>query len=246
MAFYLSVYLWNSNGCMYSVLSITDSIKLAYILRFKQASRIRIVSLHSPVYSGEHVGGSLRSQSINYVHLPVNIFQKRTLHIIQYKYLEFCFQNLILDDLFLCTILCGTSCIIQPNLAFAFTPDQNGRAEIFVPVGYQLPRGIWGNQPLINFAWFIRAGGTREGNTRLKGQFEHNWHEVEWVCAKNVMQHWCEERQLQGVCDVLGNIYIHTHIPTYTNTDVCMCTYIYMYVYICIHMYIYTFLYSYI
>jgi len=59
-------------------------------------------------------------QSIIYVPLQVNRFQKIDLLIVQYKYLKSCSGDFIPQNLILRTRLCGTMFITQPSCVVDF------------------------------------------------------------------------------------------------------------------------------
>jgi len=60
------------------------------------------------------------TQSIMYVPLQVNIFQKSIVLIVQYKYLKSCSGDFILQNLILRTRSCGTGFITQSSWVFHF------------------------------------------------------------------------------------------------------------------------------
>jgi len=61
------------------------------------------------------------TQSIIYVPLQVNRFQKSILLIVQYKYLKTCSEDFIPQNLILRTRLCSTGVIPQPSWFFIST-----------------------------------------------------------------------------------------------------------------------------
>jgi len=100
------------------------------------------------------------TQSIMYVPLQVNRSQKYILLIVQYKYINFILQNLILR-----TRLCGTGFITQPSCVLEFHLTESVRRKWFVLAVYQFWKGISAGPALKYFTWFIGAGGnaTRDG-----------------------------------------------------------------------------------
>jgi len=82
------------------------------------------------------------TQSIIYVPLQVNRFQKSVWLIVQYKCLKSCSGDLILQNLILRTRSCGTSFITQSSWVFHFHPTIMAGWTCFVPQLYQPRRGI--------------------------------------------------------------------------------------------------------
>ena len=92
------------------------------------------------------------TQSIMYVPLQVNRFQKSVLFIVQYKYLKSCSGDLILQNLILRTRSCGTCLITQSTCGFHFHPT------IMVGWKYLVPRhGIISKFGGINPIWWPRT-----------------------------------------------------------------------------------------
>jgi len=98
------------------------------------------------------------TQSIIYVPLQVNRFQKTILLIVQYKYLKSCSGDFILQNLILRTRLFGTMFITQPSCVFHFRLTEICQAEMIciggVPV---LKRHFGGAGPQIFY--MIHRGG---------------------------------------------------------------------------------------
>jgi len=88
------------------------------------------------------------TQSIMYVPLQVNRFQKSSLLIVQYKYLKSCSRDFILQNPILRTISCGNGFIPQSNWGFDFDQINMIGWKCFVPQLYQFRRGILGGAAL--------------------------------------------------------------------------------------------------
>jgi len=101
------------------------------------------------------------TQSIIDVYLVVNRFQKSTLLIVQYKYLKSCSEDFVLQHPILRTKLCGTGFITHPIWLLQFHPTKMVGWKCFVPLSYQLPRGIWGGLALKQFYMIHRVGRTQ-------------------------------------------------------------------------------------
>ena len=84
------------------------------------------------------------TQSIMYVPLLVNTFQKRILLIVQYTYLESCSEDLILQNVILRTRSCSTSVISQHSWLLHFHPTEICRAEIMCTSGVPVPKRHFG------------------------------------------------------------------------------------------------------
>jgi len=89
-----------------------------------------------------------QTQSILYFPSLVNRFQrlqpldfKSVLRIVQYNYSKSCTNDLMLQDLVLCTRLCGTDFILQHCWVVDFQVINMIKLNIFVPARYQLPKG---------------------------------------------------------------------------------------------------------
>jgi len=98
------------------------------------------------------------TQSMIYDHLLVNTFQKIVLLIVRYKYLKSCSDDSILQNLILRTRLCGTGFSTQPSWILHFHPTKMVGWKCFVPLRYQLPRGISGGLALQQFYIIYRVG----------------------------------------------------------------------------------------
>jgi len=97
------------------------------------------------------------TQSIMYVPLQVNRFQKSILRIVQYKYLKSYSRDFILQNLILRTRSCGSGFITLSNWVFHFQQTTLVRWKCFVPQLYQFRRGILGGQALKYF-YMIHRG----------------------------------------------------------------------------------------
>ena len=111
------------------------------------------------------------TQTIIYVPLQVNIFQKSILLIVQYKYLKSCSGNFILQNLILRTRSCGTGFVAQSSWVFHFHQTTLVWWKCFVPQLYQFRRGISGGTALGYFYVIHRGGqrGSRHGSGFGKG-----------------------------------------------------------------------------
>jgi len=94
-------------------------------------------------YSTLHNTGIRPTQSMIYVPLLVNRFQKSVLLFVQYKQLKSCSGDLILQNVILRTRSCGTLLLLN-LVGFFISTDQNGRAEIFCTIEVLVRRGISG------------------------------------------------------------------------------------------------------
>jgi len=94
------------------------------------------------------------------IHVPllVNRFQKSGSLIVQYKYLKSCSEDFILQNLILRTRSCGTGFITKPSWLLHFQPTKMVGRKCFVPVRYQLRRGISGGPALKYFCMIHRVG----------------------------------------------------------------------------------------
>jgi len=98
------------------------------------------------------------AQSIMYVPLQVNGFQKSVLLIVQYKYLKSSSGDLfILQNLILRTRSCGTGFITQFIWFFHFHLTTLAMRKCFVPQLYQFRRGISGG-PALKYFYMIHRG----------------------------------------------------------------------------------------
>ena len=97
------------------------------------------------------------TQSIMYVPLQVNRFQKRILLIVLYKYLKPCSRDFILQKLILCTKSCGTGFITQSSWAFHFHQTTlvwwKCSCTTVVPVSKAISGG-----PALNYFYMIHRG----------------------------------------------------------------------------------------
>jgi len=91
------------------------------------------------------------TQTIIYVPLMVNRFQKRILLIVQYKYLKSCPGDFILQNLILRTRSCEPGVITQSSWVFHFHPTIMVGWKFFVPQFYQFRNGISGGAALKYF-----------------------------------------------------------------------------------------------
>ena len=98
------------------------------------------------------------TQSIIYVPLQVNRFQKSILLIVQYKYLKSCSGDVILQNLILRTRSCGSGFITQHSWLLHFRLTEICQAKKFVPQLYQLRRGI-SEGPALKCFYMIHRGG---------------------------------------------------------------------------------------
>jgi len=112
----------------------------------------------------EEVGTSNHpTQTIIYVPLMVNRFQKSILLIVQYNFLKSCSRDFILQNLILRTRKCGTGFITQSSWGFYFhLTIMMVRWKCFVPQLYQFWRGVLGG-PALKYilTWFIGTCGVR-------------------------------------------------------------------------------------
>jgi len=97
------------------------------------------------------------TQSIMYVPLQVNIFQRSMLVIVQYKYLRSCSGDFCLQNLILRTRSCLTGFISQSSWFFHIYLTSLFILKCFIPQLYQFLRGISGGPALNFFTWFIGA-----------------------------------------------------------------------------------------
>jgi len=97
------------------------------------------------------------TQTIIYVPLQVNRFQKSILPVFQYKYLKSCSGDFILQNLILRTRSCGTGFITQSSWGFHFHPTIMVGWKCFVPQLYQFRRGISGG-PALKYFYMIHRG----------------------------------------------------------------------------------------
>ena len=102
------------------------------------------------------------TQTIIYVPLQVNRFQKSILPVFQYKYLKSCSGDFILQNLILRTRSCGTGFITQSSWGFHFHPTIMVGWKCFVPQLYQFRRGISGG-PALEYFDMIHRGGREDG-----------------------------------------------------------------------------------
>jgi len=101
------------------------------------------------------------TQSMIYVHLLVNRFQKSILLIVQYKSLKSCSGDFILKNLTPRTRLCGTGFITQHSWILHFCPTKMVGRKCFVPLRYQLRRGMSGGTALEYFCMIYTVGRSR-------------------------------------------------------------------------------------
>jgi len=80
------------------------------------------------------------TQVMNYIPLLVNRFQTSILLIVQYKYLQSCFKDLIPQNLILRTRSCGTAYITQLSWLLHFHSTQMCRVEIMCTSGRTIPK----------------------------------------------------------------------------------------------------------
>jgi len=114
-----------------------------------------------------HTHESLRpTQSIVYVPLHINRFQKSILLIVQYKYVESCSGDFILQNLILRIRSCGTGFITQSSWGFHFHLTIMVRWKWFVPQLYQLRRSI-SEGPALKYFYMIHRGGRTPTQMRL-------------------------------------------------------------------------------
>ena len=97
------------------------------------------------------------TQSLMYVPLLVNRFQKIILRIVQYKYLKSCSGDFTLQNLILRTRSCGTGFVTQSSWVFRFRLTTMVMLKCFVPQLYQFRRGISGGAALESF-YMIHRG----------------------------------------------------------------------------------------
>jgi len=115
----------------------------------------------------------------------VHRFQKSGSLIVQYKYLKSCSEDLILQNQILRTRSCGTGFITEPSWILHFHPTRMVGRKRFVPVRYQLRRGISGG-PALEYVFMIhRVGRAMRGVSDSVGR-------------KNVLlSMWCLELRVQ-------------------------------------------------
>jgi len=121
------------------------------------------------------------------IHVPllVNRFQKSGSLIVQYKYLKSCSEDFILQNLILRTRSCGTGFITKPSWLLHFQPTKMVGRKCFVPVRYQLRRGISGGPALKYFCMIYRVGRAMRGVSDSVGR-------------RNVLlSMWCLELRVQ-------------------------------------------------
>jgi len=86
--------------------------------------------------------GARPTQSMIYVHLLVNRFEQSIALIVQYKYLKFSPEDLILQNLIPRTRLCGNGFITQPSWLVHFRQINMIGRKCLVPIWYQLRKGL--------------------------------------------------------------------------------------------------------
>jgi len=101
------------------------------------------------------------TQSIIYVPLQVNRFQKSILLIVQYKYLKTCSEDFIPQNLILRTRLCSTGVIPQPSWFFISTWSIWWVGNFLYHRFTSFEGASWGGQPLNIFTW---ASGAHQEN----------------------------------------------------------------------------------
>jgi len=117
----------------------------------------------------DHMSHNRPTQSIMYVPLQVNRFQKSILRIVQYKYLKSSSGDFILQNLILRTRSCGTGFITQSSWFFHYHLTTLVRWECFVPQLYQFWKGISGG-PALKYFYMIHGGGRMWHD-------DHLWHD---------------------------------------------------------------------
>jgi len=125
---------------------------------------------------GEPLGKVRPTQSIMYVPLQENRYQKSVLLILQYKYLKSCsrdFYSPESSNLILRTRSCDTGFITQYSWFFHFPLTTLVRWKCFVPQLYQFRRGISGG-PALNF-YVIHRGGRTAIVTPVADQFSDHF-----------------------------------------------------------------------
>ena len=100
------------------------------------------------------------TQSIIYIPLQVNRFQKSILLIVEYKYSKSCSKDSILQNPILRTRSCGTGFITQSSWVFHFHQMNMIGWKCFVPQLYQFRRGISGGPALQYFNMILKGGRT--------------------------------------------------------------------------------------
>ena len=113
------------------------------------------------------------TQSIVYVPLPLNRFQKSILLIVPYTYLISCSGDFILQNLILRTRSCSTGFITQSCWVLYFRLTPMVRSKYFVPQWYQLRRGISEGPALKYFYMNHRGGRTREDVLTRRTHIKH-------------------------------------------------------------------------
>ena len=137
------------------------------------------------------------TQSIMYVPLQVDTFQKSILLIVQYKYLKSCYEDCSVQNPILLTRSCGTGFITQSSWVFHFHQTTLVWWKCFVPQLCQFRRGI-SEGPALKYFNRIDRGG----------QYIRNAHR--WRC--NSKEAWKRLTRRQSRNGLWNEWKTHTHV----------------------------------
>ena len=171
----------------------------------------------SPVWVFECVYVHTRpTQSMIYVPVLVNKFQKSVLLIVHYKYSKSCYGDFILQNLILRTRSCSISFITEPSWLLHFHPTKMVGRKSFVPLRYQLRRSILGG-PTLKYVCMIHWVGRICIYERICTRIHRFMRMNRFGYQSRFQQVRAREFEYVLVC---GYIYVHRYVYMYACINV--------------------------